>query len=105
MFLNWYILDRSIFLERGVLMGDSEIDVLIHKIRQVFSKTRKPSTSRISRDNDELKGIIGKKWTDLTVDDVNHYSYMGFLTREALRYYLPAYLTKALEHPDQMESE
>jgi hypothetical protein len=75
---------------------------LAEKVRAAFSDMRKPKDNKVRRDNDELPEIIGKKWEEVSVEDINKCSTLAFFTREGLRNYLPAYLIAATVYSDEI---
>jgi hypothetical protein len=74
------------------------INRLIENIEVAFADTPYPGEN--IGDDTEVGRFVGKKWKDVTVEDVNSNDYLPFFKLEALRYYLPSYLITILSHPD-----
>jgi hypothetical protein len=81
-------------------MNDEKRAELIERVKAAFAKTHKPPKSRTRRDDDELEKIIGRRWVELTIEDIED-SFLGFFTCEGFCYYLPAYLIGALLNPNR----
>jgi hypothetical protein len=71
---------------------------LVHRIHEVFSTQTPPAATQIVDSGcDEAAGIrlmlSGKLWTELAHNELcGENSALGFLTDQAFRYYLPAYM-------------
>ena len=72
------------------------------RIRRAFQKV--PYPGRKIGDQDEFQRIRGKRWQELSVEDLNYDHELLFFNSDGLRYYLPAYLLALLEHPDKASS-
>jgi len=85
---------------------------LIEKIKKAFVNTQYPGDENIVHktqyDNEVAeceKKFLGKKWQEVdwnTIDNEGWASGCAFLTNEAYRYYLPAYMIAIIEKYDDM---
>ena len=79
-------------------MEDKEISKLVKQIENAFADT--PYPGKNIGDDGEVGRFIGKRWKDVTREDINSNDHLSFFTLDALRYYLPAYLIGVLRNPD-----
>ena len=84
-------------------MNNQEHKKLILEIRRAFKNVAFPGDKSNKVGNWwEISRLLGKKWQDVSVEDVNINSGLHFLTAKGLRYYLPAYLIAILTNPEQV---
>lgn len=80
---------------------DVQREELVKRIRKAFKNM--PVPEKIG-DKLELKNIRGKRWQDITPEDLNYIDSVLYFTKKGLHYYLPAYLVNILEHPADVTS-
>lgn len=72
---------------------------LVQSIKDAFLDTPYPGDSRVG-DESEVGEFVGKRWQDITSDNLQSVTNPHFFTKEGRRYYAPAYMVGALEHPE-----
>ncbi len=80
-------------------MNQRLVSGLIERIQAAFAATPYPGDKRIG-DDSEVDNFIGKRWQDISPKDLGTVTYLHFFTKEGIRYYVPAYMTAVLEHPE-----
>ncbi len=84
-------------------MNEELKENLIRKIEAGFTeKVKYPGDKRISTDDFELRGIVGK-WQNLSYETIADNIEINFLTPEGLKYYLPAYILAVIHYPEAVD--
>ena len=87
----------------------TEEERLIERLHEVFGDLPYPGDDNLAVDCGPDRGYIedilrGKKWTELTAAEmVKIKDYQAFLTRDALRYYMPAYIKCGFDDGEDAE--
>jgi len=79
---------------------------LREEIELAFTDTPYPGDDNIAGPNDEgtLEYFSGKTWKGHSARELRkHSSSLYFLTPDAFRYFLPAYMVAAVEQPDEAD--
>jgi hypothetical protein len=80
----------------------------IAAILEAFPDEDPPSPAQMRNDHcqecrDTNAILLGKRWQEVTVDDLRHNLPVSLLTTDALRYYLPALMLRSLEAPRELD--
>jgi hypothetical protein len=80
-------------------MDEELVEKLIQQIQDAFRNTPYPGDNQVG-DDTEVYRFIGKRWQDVSVEDIDTVTNLHFFTPEGQRYYIPAYLIAVLIHPN-----
>jgi hypothetical protein len=83
-------------------------EVVISRIREAFAATEQPPHDTLINNHccecaDVSAAFAGKRWTDVTLDDVMRGREIALLTAAAWRYYLPAFLIWTIREPKTVD--
>jgi hypothetical protein len=82
---------------------------VIRLIEEAFSTATKPPDKIVENeywpDSAELaQALAGRRWQDLSVDEIARFKEDLFLlTPEGFRFYVPAFMTRSIENPDEAD--
>lgn len=83
-------------------MSDYNQTELIQQIEAAFADVEYPGDHSLYRTN-ETKELIGKHWKNLPLELLRVQERILYLSPEALRFYLPAYLIAIATYPIEMD--
>ncbi len=87
-------------------MTEKEIKKLISQIRKSFSNTEYPGDTKIGRgEKYEIERFIGKKWQDLSLEELFTDQFPQRFTPKGVQYFMPAFLTAILSNPTDWRSK
>lgn len=87
-------------------MTEKEINNLISQIRKAFSNTQYPGDTKIGYgEKYEIKQFIGKKWQDLSLEELYTDQFPHRFTPKGLQYFMPAFLIAILSDPTDWRSK
>jgi hypothetical protein len=80
----------------------------LEAVRLAFPVEEPPSADRVRNDHcpecaETSEIFLGRRWTDITVEDLAGNPALPLLTSGAFRYYLPALMTCAIEAPVELD--
>jgi hypothetical protein len=82
-------------------MGNLVKERLIEDISYAFKTAKYPG--RKIGDENEIMAFIGKKWQEISIDDINSNQSISFFSAAGYYYYLPAYLIMMLKNPQKID--
>lgn len=87
-------------------MSEKEIKNLISKIRKAFSNTQYPGDTKIGEGEEyEFKQFIGKKWQDLSLEELFTDQFPQRFTPKGMQYFMPAFLIAILSESTNWRSQ
>ena len=83
-------------------------ETVINRIREAFAGTEQPSPDTLMNNHccecaEVSAAFAGKRWTEVTLDDVMRGREIALLTAAAWRYYLPAFLIWTIREPKTVD--
>ena len=83
-------------------------DAIVRQIQEAFAATELPPPETMINNHccecaDVSAAFAGKRWPEVTLDDVMRGREIALLTPAAWRYYLPAFLTWTIRAPETVD--